>query len=73
MRVERTRKDMESLAEGIREEVDNLARVEALPDRLHALDRIAQLSKHLRTLCNREAMEVQRMNLDRSKPTTTPK
>lgn len=73
MRAERTRKDMESLAEGIREEVDNLARVEALPDRLHALDRIAQLSKHLRTLCNREAMEVQRMNLDKSKTTITPK
>ncbi len=62
MRAERTRKDMESLAEGIREELDNAARAGALADRVAALERIAALSKNLRTKCNRELMELQRMN-----------
>lgn len=62
MRVERTRKEMESLTEGIREEVDNAARAEALADRMAALERIAELSKRLRSKCNRELMELQRMN-----------
>jgi hypothetical protein len=62
MRAERTRKDMESLAEGIREELDNAARAEALADRLATLERIAELSKHLRSMCNRELMELQRLN-----------
>lgn len=62
MRTERTRKDMENLAEGIREELDNAARVEALADRMAALERIAELSKSLRWKCNRELMELQRMN-----------
>lgn len=60
MRAERTRKDMESLAEGIREELDNAARSHTLPDRMAALERIAALSKRLRSLCNRELMEIQR-------------
>ena len=58
---------MESLAEGIREELDNAARAEALADRMAALERIAALSKRLRSKCNRELMELQRMN-----ETTTP-
>lgn len=62
MRAERTRKDMESLAEGIREELDNATRAEALPDRMAALERIAALSKRLRSKCNRELMELQRLN-----------
>lgn len=62
MRTERTRKDMEILAEGIREELDNAARAEALADRMGALERIAGLSKSLRSKCNRELMELQRMN-----------
>ena len=62
MRAEQARKDMESLAEGIREELDNAARAEALPDRMAALERTAELSKRLRSLCNRELMELQRMN-----------
>lgn len=62
MRTERTRKDMENLAEGIREELDNAARAEALADRMAALERIAELSKRLRSKCNRELMELQRMN-----------
>ena len=62
MRTERTRKDMENLAEGIREELDNAARAEALADRMAALERIAELSKSLRSKCNRELMELQRMN-----------
>ena len=63
MRAERARTEMESLAEGIREELDNAARVEAVPDRMAALERVADLSKRLRTLCNRKRMELQRMNL----------
>lgn len=62
MRAERAWTEMESLTEGIREELDNAARIEALPDRLAALERVAELSKRLRTLCNRERMELQRMN-----------
>lgn len=62
MRAERTRKDMENLAEGIREELDNAARAGALADRMAALERIAELSKRLRSKCNRELMELQRMN-----------
>jgi len=54
-------KDMESLAEGIREELDNAARAEALVDRLTALEHTAALSKRLRSMCNRELMELQRM------------
>lgn len=61
MRAEQPRKDMESLAEGIREELDNAARAEALPDRMAALERTAELSKRLRSKCNRELMEMQRM------------
>ena len=55
-------KGMESLAEGIREEVDNATRADALADRMVALERIAELSKSLRSKCNRELMELQRMN-----------
>lgn len=62
MRAERTRKDMENLAEGIREELDNAVRAEALADRMEALERIAELSKRLRSKCNRELIELQRMN-----------
>lgn len=62
MRAQRPPKDMDSLAEGIREELDNAARVEALADRMAALERIAELSKSLRSKCNRELMELQRMN-----------
>ena len=62
MRAERTRKDMENLAEGIREELDNAVRAEALADRMAALERIADLTKRLRSKCNRELMELQRMN-----------
>lgn len=62
MNAEWRRKDMECLADGIREELDNAARAEALPDRMAALERVADLSKRLRTLCNRERMELQRMN-----------
>lgn len=62
MRAERTRKDMENLAEGIREELDNAVRAEALADHMAALERIADLSKRLRSKCNRELMELQRMN-----------
>ena len=62
MRTERTRKDMENLAEGIREELDNAARAEALADRMAALEHVAELSKSLRSKCNRELMELQRMN-----------
>ena len=62
MRAEQARKDMENLAEGIREELDNAARAEALADRMAALERTAELSKRLRSLCNRELMELQRMN-----------
>lgn len=62
MRAEGTRKDMESLSEGIREELDNAARAKALADRMAALERIADLSKRLRSKCNRELMELQRMN-----------
>ena len=62
MRAERTRKDMDSLTEGIREELDNATRAEALADRMAALERIAELSKRLRSKCNRELMELQRMN-----------
>ncbi len=62
MRAEQARKDMENLAEGIREELDNAARAEALADRMDALERIAELSKRLRSKCNRELMELQRLN-----------
>ena len=62
MRAERIPKDMENLAEGIREELDNAARAEALADRMAALERIAALSKRLRSQCNRELMELQRLN-----------
>lgn len=62
MRAERTRKDMESLAEGIREELDNAARAEALAVRVEALEHVAELSKRLRSRCNRELMELQRLN-----------
>lgn len=68
MRAERTRKDMENLAEGIREELDNAARAESLPDRMVALERTAELSKRLRSKCNRELMELQRMR--ETTPTT---
>ncbi len=67
MRMERKRSDMDSLAEGIREELDNAARAKALAERIAALERIAELSKRLRSECNRELMELQRMN-----ETTTP-
>lgn len=70
MRAERARTEMECLAEGIREQVDTVRRVEAVADQLDTLERIAGLSKRLRTLCNRERMELQRMNLDKSNPTT---
>ncbi|MBK9176602.1 MAG: hypothetical protein IPM46_09750 [Flavobacteriales bacterium] len=62
MRAEQARKDMENLAEGIREELDNATRAEALADRMDALERIAELSKRLRSKCNRELMELQRLN-----------
>ena len=62
MRAERTRKDMDSLAEGIREELDNAARAEALADRMATLEHVAELSKRLRSMCNRELMELQRLN-----------
>jgi len=65
MRADPIQKAMESMAEGIREELDNAARAEALADRMAALERTAELSKRLRTTCNRELMEIQRM-----KPTT---
>ncbi|HRH71331.1 MAG TPA: hypothetical protein PLB89_17650 [Flavobacteriales bacterium] len=61
MRAERTRKELESLAEGIREELDNATRSHALPDHMAALERIAALCKRLRSLCNRELMELQRL------------
>lgn len=61
MRTEQARKDLESLAEGIREELDNAVQAEAFPDRLAALERTAELSKRLRSKCNRELMELQRM------------
>lgn len=61
MRTNPPQKDLESLAEGIREELDNAARAEALADRMAALERTAELSKRLRTTCNRELMEIQRM------------
>ncbi|MEZ4806623.1 MAG: hypothetical protein R2815_04025 [Flavobacteriales bacterium] len=53
---------MENLAEGIREELDHASRAETLLDRMAALERTAELSKRLRTKCNRELMEMQRMN-----------
>ena len=67
----RSIKNLEGLAEGIREELDNAARAEALPDRMAALERIAALSKRLRSKCNRELMELQRLNdgtLERTNP-----
>jgi len=67
MRAEGTRKDMESLTEGIREELDNAARAKALADRITALEHVAELSKRLRSMCNRELMELQRMK----EPTNT--
>lgn len=62
MRAEQARKDLDSLAEGIREELDNAARAEALPERMAALERTAELSKRLRSKCNRELLDMQRMN-----------
>lgn len=62
MRTEQARKDLESLAEGIREELDNVAWAEALPDRMAALEHVAELSKRLRSKCNRVMMEMQRLN-----------
>lgn len=62
MRAKGTRKDMESLSEGIREELDNAAQAKALADRITALERTAELSKRLRSMCNRELMELQRLN-----------
>lgn len=58
----RSLKDMESLAEGIREEMHNSVRAKALADRIAALEHVAELSKRLRSKCNRELMELQRMN-----------
>lgn len=58
---------MENLAEGIREELYNAARAEALADRIASLEHIAELSKRLRSVCNRERMELQRIN----EPTNT--
>jgi hypothetical protein len=56
-------KGMESLAEGIREEVDNAARTEILADRIAYLIRTASMCKKLRTKCNRELMELERINI----------
>jgi len=60
--VQRLQKDMECLADGIREELDNATRAEAMIDRVAALNRIASLSKRLRSACNRTVMELQRTN-----------
>jgi len=54
---------VESLAEGIREEVDNAARTEILADRIAYLFRTASMCKMLRTKCNRELMELERINI----------
>ena len=68
MRTEQARKDLESLAEGIREELDNAARAEVLTDRMAALERTVELSKRLRSKCNRELLDMQRLN-DETTPT----
>lgn len=68
MRADPIQKAMESLAEGIREELDNAARAEVLADRMAAMERTAELSKRLRSKCNRELMELQRMK--ETTPTT---
>ena len=60
--VQRLQKDMENIADGIREELDNATRTEAMTDRVAALIRIASLSKRLRSACNRTVMELQRTN-----------
>ena len=61
MNADQARKDLESLADGIREELDHAARAETLPDRIAALERTAELSKRLRSKCNRELLDLQRL------------
>lgn len=68
MRADQVRKELESLAEGIREELDNAAWAEAIRDRMAALERAADLSKRFRTKCNRELLDLQRLN-DETHPT----
>lgn len=48
------------MAEGIREELDNATGAATLADRMAAMQRIASLTKRLRTLSNRELMELHR-------------
>lgn len=68
MIADQARKDLESLAEGIREELDHAARAVTLPDFMAALERTAKLSKRLRSKCNRELLDLQRLN-DQIPPT----
>lgn len=61
MRSEWTHRELERLTAGIHESLDGFTRSELLPQRLEALERIAQLAKALRTLSNRETMELERI------------
>ena len=60
MRTDKIQKAMESIAEGIREELDNATRAATLADRIAAMQCIASLTKRLRTVSNREQMELHR-------------
>jgi hypothetical protein len=59
---------LERLAEGIREELDNAAHAEDLTDCRAALLRTAEISKRLRSKCNRVLLDMQRM-IDETTPT----
>jgi len=65
--VQRLQRDMESIADGIHEELCNAARNEIPADRLSAFERIASLSKRLRSACNRTALELRRTIINPTK------
>lgn len=57
----RHRSEIEAIAEEITELVVDLARAATIGDRMAATERIADLSKRLRSLCNRDLLDLQRL------------